>query len=133
MTAAAVMEQWTKATEVPTAREPPEARGLARDGVRLLVSRAGGELITHARFRHLPDYLRPGDVVVVNASATINASLDAVREGGRGRPAVHRLVARIGHETVLGGHGEHGAVIRMGGVADSGGTPRLLQDVGLSA
>ena len=86
MTAAAVLEQWTKATEVPAAREPPEARGLARDGVRLLVSRAGGELITHARFRHLPDYLRPGDVVVVNASATINASLDAVREGRRGQP-----------------------------------------------
>jgi S-adenosylmethionine:tRNA ribosyltransferase-isomerase len=72
VTAAAVLEQWSKATEVPAAREPPEARGLARDGVRLMVSRGGGELITHARFRHLPDYLRPGDVVVVNASATIN-------------------------------------------------------------
>jgi S-adenosylmethionine:tRNA ribosyltransferase-isomerase len=96
----AVVEQWSKAAgvpsapeprskgaEVPAAREPPEARGLARDGVRLLVSSGGGELITHARFRHLPDYLRPGDVVVVNASATINASLDAVREGRRGRPA----------------------------------------------
>ena len=79
MTAPTVMEQWA-------AREPPEARGLARDGVRLLVSRGGGELITHARFRHLPDYLRPGDVLVVNASATINASLDAVREGSRGAP-----------------------------------------------
>jgi len=87
VTAAVVLEQWSKATAVPAAREPPEARGLARDGVRLLVSRGGGELITHARFRHLPDYLRPGDVVVVNASATINASLEAVREGGRGRPA----------------------------------------------
>ena len=58
MTAAVVLEQWTKTTAVPAAREPPEARGLARDGVRLLVSRGGGELITHARFRHLPDYLR---------------------------------------------------------------------------
>jgi S-adenosylmethionine:tRNA ribosyltransferase-isomerase len=87
MTVAAVLEQWSKATEVPAAREPPEARGLDRDGVRLLVSRSGGGLITHARFRHLPDYLRPDDVVVVNASATINASLDAVRQGGRGRPA----------------------------------------------
>ena len=87
MSAPAVLEQRTKAAEVPAAHEPPEARGLARDGVRLLVSRGGGELITHARFRHLPDYLSPGDVVVVNASATIKASLDAVREGGRGRLA----------------------------------------------
>jgi S-adenosylmethionine:tRNA ribosyltransferase-isomerase len=87
MTAAAVLQQWTKAMEVPAAREPPEARGLARDGVRLMVSRGGGELITHARFRHLPDYLRPGDVLVVNTSATINASLDAEWEDGRGEPA----------------------------------------------
>lgn len=86
MSAASALQQWTKATEVPAAREPPEARGLARDGVRLMVSRGGGELITHAQFRHLPDYLRPGDVVVVNTSATINASLDAAREGGRGQP-----------------------------------------------
>jgi S-adenosylmethionine:tRNA ribosyltransferase-isomerase len=87
VSAAAVLWQWTKATEAPAAREPPEARGLARDGVRLMVSRGRGELITHAQFRHLPDYLRPGDVVVVNTSATINASLDAAREGGRGQPA----------------------------------------------
>jgi S-adenosylmethionine:tRNA-ribosyltransferase-isomerase (queuine synthetase) len=86
VSAASALQQWTKATEVPAAREPPEARGLARDGVRLMVSRGGGELITHAQFRHLPDYLRPGDVVVVNTSATINASLDAAREGGRGQP-----------------------------------------------
>jgi S-adenosylmethionine:tRNA ribosyltransferase-isomerase len=87
VTAPAVVEQWTKQADVPAATEPPEGRGLARDGVRLMVSREGGELITHARFRHLPEYLRAGDVLVVNASATINASLDAERQGARGRRA----------------------------------------------
>jgi S-adenosylmethionine:tRNA ribosyltransferase-isomerase len=63
------------------AHEPPEARGLTRDGVRLMVSRVEDDSIGHARFRHFPDFLASGDVVVVNTSATINAALDAWREG----------------------------------------------------
>jgi S-adenosylmethionine:tRNA ribosyltransferase-isomerase len=78
--AAPAKESWQKLPDELAASEPPEARGLTRDAVRLMVSRLGGDLITHARFRHLPDYLQPGDVVVVNTSATINASLDAWRE-----------------------------------------------------
>jgi S-adenosylmethionine:tRNA ribosyltransferase-isomerase len=58
------------------AHEPPEARGLTRDGVRLLVSKMQDDSIGHARFRHFPDFLASGDVVVVNTSATINASLE---------------------------------------------------------
>ncbi|MEU2030212.1 S-adenosylmethionine:tRNA ribosyltransferase-isomerase [Nocardia amamiensis] len=57
---------------------PPEARGLARDEVRLLV--ADSEL-THARFRELPDHLRPGDLVVVNNSATMSSAVDATLDG----------------------------------------------------
>jgi S-adenosylmethionine:tRNA ribosyltransferase-isomerase len=68
------------------AHEPPEARGLARDGVRLLVSRLEDDSISHARFRHFPDFLTSGDLVVVNTSATINASLEAWREGTDVRP-----------------------------------------------
>ena len=50
---------------------PPEARGLARDGVRMLVSyRSSGELI-HSTFARLPSFLLPGDLVVVNTSGTI--------------------------------------------------------------
>jgi S-adenosylmethionine:tRNA ribosyltransferase-isomerase len=63
------------------AHEPPEARGTARDGVRLLVSR-GDDPPVHTRFRALPSFLRPGDLVVVNRSATIPAALDAWRPGG---------------------------------------------------
>ena len=60
--------------------EPPEARGLARDEVRLMVSRLSDNRIAHTRFSHFPDFLRPGDVLVINTSATINAAFEAVRE-----------------------------------------------------
>jgi S-adenosylmethionine:tRNA ribosyltransferase-isomerase len=61
-----------------SASEPPEARGLRRDGVRLLVARPGR--IEHARFADLAEHLRPGDLVVVNDSATLPAAVDT---GGR--------------------------------------------------
>ncbi|GAB2547591.1 S-adenosylmethionine:tRNA ribosyltransferase-isomerase [Nocardia heshunensis] len=58
-----------------SATRPPEARGLERDQVRLMVADAG--TLTHARFRELPTFLLPGDLVVVNNSAMINAAVDA--------------------------------------------------------
>ena len=63
------------------AHEPPEARGLARDDVRLLVSRADVAPV-HAAFRGLPDIVEPGDLLVINTSATVPASLDATRPDG---------------------------------------------------
>ena len=59
------------------AHEPPEARGVARDGVRMLV--AEGDTITHRHFLKLPEVLRPGDVLVVNTSGTLPAAA-AVRD-----------------------------------------------------
>ena len=59
------------------ATAPPEARGLARDEVRLLVARRGDGSVAHASFRDLPRFLAPGDVVVVNTSATLPAALPA--------------------------------------------------------
>ena len=55
------------------ATAPPEARGLSRDGVRLLVT--DGARSTHRSFRDLPELLGPGDLLVVNESATLAASL----------------------------------------------------------
>jgi S-adenosylmethionine:tRNA ribosyltransferase-isomerase len=72
------------------ATAPAEARGLARDEVRLLVS--GDTGITHAAFRELPHFLRPGDLVVVNNSATLSAAVDARY---RGVPAVLHFAARV--------------------------------------
>lgn len=69
-----------------SATEPPEARGLERDGVRLLV--AGPSGVEHARFRDLPRFLRPGDLLVVNTSATLPAAVDGV-DGDGGTVVVH--------------------------------------------
>ncbi|MFG2848766.1 S-adenosylmethionine:tRNA ribosyltransferase-isomerase [Kitasatospora sp. NPDC048296] len=53
-----------------SARAPAEARGGARDGVRMLVGRRASGDIEHRRFTELPEVLRPGDLLVVNNSAT---------------------------------------------------------------
>lgn len=76
------------------ATAPTEHRGLARDEVRLLVGRrSAAELdpsgrarpsgVTHHRFHELPELLDPGDVLVVNTSATLPAAVDAHRVDGR--------------------------------------------------
>jgi len=57
------------------AAEPPPAR----DGVRLLVATAAG--LKHARFGQLGEFLAPGDLVVVNTSATLAAAADGDRAG----------------------------------------------------
>jgi S-adenosylmethionine:tRNA ribosyltransferase-isomerase len=62
------------------AHDPPEARGLPRDGVRMLVSRRSSGEISHHRFRDLPDLLLPGDLLVVNTTATLPAQVRA-RDG----------------------------------------------------
>ena len=64
------------------ATEPPEARGLARDEVRLLVAHRSDPALWHRRFRDLPQHLEPGDLLVVNTSATLAAALPAVRADG---------------------------------------------------
>ena len=79
MTAAALAFDLPRALE---ATEPPEARGLARDDVRLLVAERGTGDLHHHRFHELPELLAPGDVVVVNTSGTLPASLGARRRDG---------------------------------------------------
>jgi S-adenosylmethionine:tRNA ribosyltransferase-isomerase len=64
-----------------SAYEPPEAHGIARDRVRMLVGHRDTGELAHRRFADLPDVLRSGDVLVVNTSATIPAAVDVV-----GRP-----------------------------------------------
>ncbi len=64
------------------ASEPPEARGLERDEVRLMVSYRSDDRIIHSKFRDLPDFLDAGDVLVINTSGTMNAAIDAWREDG---------------------------------------------------
>jgi S-adenosylmethionine:tRNA ribosyltransferase-isomerase len=64
------------------ARATPEERGLARDDVRMLVVRGSDGRLIHSRARDLPDFLRAGDLVVINTSATLPAALPARRADG---------------------------------------------------
>src|SRR5215210_4921856 len=59
------------------AGEPPEARGLRRDEVRLMVSYLEDDRVVHTRFGDLPEFLRAGDTLVINTSGTMNAALPA--------------------------------------------------------
>jgi S-adenosylmethionine:tRNA ribosyltransferase-isomerase len=68
------------------AHEPPEARGTGRDDVRLLVSRRAAREVSEHAFRDLPDLLLPGDLVVVNNSATIPAAVAVVSSLAEGGP-----------------------------------------------
>ncbi len=61
------------------AHDPPEARGVARDQVRLLVSRRSSGEISHHAFGDLPGLLLPGDLLVINNTGTLPAQ---VRAGG---------------------------------------------------
>jgi S-adenosylmethionine:tRNA ribosyltransferase-isomerase len=53
------------------AHEPPARR----DGVKLLVAHRDGGRIEHFRFADLPQLLSPGDLLVVNVSATLPAAV----------------------------------------------------------
>lgn len=62
------------------AHEPPEERGAgvrrrSRDDVRLLVGERSTGAVTHHELRDLPDLLTPGDLLVVNTSATLPAAV----------------------------------------------------------
>ncbi|GAB3048936.1 S-adenosylmethionine:tRNA ribosyltransferase-isomerase [Intrasporangium mesophilum] len=96
MTAALAHQPHTafRPTDDLTADAPPEARGVRRDGVRLLVAAqaatdsGGATSVTHTTFDHIGEHLRPGDLLVVNNSATVAAETDG-RLAGRGSVVVH--------------------------------------------
>ena len=63
-----------------SATEPAEARGLARDGVRMLVGYP--DAVTHHVFSDLPSLLSAGDVLVVNTSTTMPAAVGVIGDSG---------------------------------------------------
>lgn len=71
-----------------TAHEPAEARGLSRDGVRMVVGYRGRMRTEHHAFADLPALLTPRDLLVVNNSGTLPAALSGVLADGR-RVALH--------------------------------------------
>lgn len=64
------------------ASEPPEARGLERDEVRLMVSYRTNNRILHTQFSNLGQFLTAGDLLVINTSGTMNAALPATQADG---------------------------------------------------
>ena len=71
-----------------TAHEPAEARGLARDGVRMVVGYRGAMRAEHHAFTDLPGVLTDRDLLVVNNSGTLPAALDGRLHDGS-RVALH--------------------------------------------
>jgi S-adenosylmethionine:tRNA ribosyltransferase-isomerase len=66
------------------ARLEAVAPPVARDGVRLMAARRAERSIEHARFHELPRLLAPGDLLVVNTSATLPAAIAVRRDGDAG-------------------------------------------------
>jgi len=67
---------------VREATEPPEARGITRDAVRMLVAYRHDLRVVHTRAHDLPTFLDEGDLIVVNTSGTLAAAVDALGEDG---------------------------------------------------
>src|SRR5271169_3419098 len=78
-------------SSISDATEPPEAHGIPRDAVKLLVAQPSG--ISHTRFVNIGDYLRAGDLVVVNNSATLPPRSTAAVLGIRS-PSISLWLAR---------------------------------------
>jgi S-adenosylmethionine:tRNA ribosyltransferase-isomerase len=68
---------------VAEAHEPPEERGAGRADVAMMVAERASGRLTHARFGELARFLSPGDLLVVNNSATLPAALPAKLDGRR--------------------------------------------------
>ena len=135
MTTLAALDDFTLPASLE-AHDPPEARGLPRDGVRMLVSRRASGEVSHHGFGELPGLLLPGDLLVVNTSATLPAQVRVSAE-----LAVHfsgprpdgswltelRLVR--GKTTVPNGRGTPGQRLSLPGGAvltlEERATPRL--------
>jgi S-adenosylmethionine:tRNA ribosyltransferase-isomerase len=110
------------------AHQPPESTGTTRDDVRLLVSRTSADELSHHAFAELPQLLLPGDLIVVNNSATIPAAVPLAPVAGR-LLSVHfstampdgdwlvELRSGHGHATVPYGGGKPGTRLDLPGGA----------------
>jgi S-adenosylmethionine:tRNA ribosyltransferase-isomerase len=82
------------------AKEPPERRGISRDGVRLMVIDRLTQEVQHTHFGRISQFLRAGDLIVFNTSRTLPASLDG-REPPAGPRVEVRLAGRLADDSWL--------------------------------
>jgi S-adenosylmethionine:tRNA ribosyltransferase-isomerase len=107
-----------------------------RDSSRLMILRRDGGPTEHRTFRDLPEYLRPGDALVLNETRVIPARLHARKSpsGGRVELLLLRRVQPQVWETLIGGKGiRPGRRLQVEGgpaaevLEDLGGPRRLLR------
>jgi S-adenosylmethionine:tRNA ribosyltransferase-isomerase len=67
--------------EIAPASRPVEAAGGSRSDVAMLVATRSDQRLSSGRFADLADHLRPGDLLVINTSATIPAALPGRLDG----------------------------------------------------
>ncbi|TMU84131.1 S-adenosylmethionine:tRNA ribosyltransferase-isomerase [Bacillus sp. BHET2] len=87
------MNELANAFHIPprlNATTPIELQGLERDDVKLMVLNRENGMCEHTRFKQLLDYLNKGDVLVLNNSRTLPASL----KGNQGKQPVEVRLSR---------------------------------------
>lgn len=77
------------------AGEPPEARGLTRDAVRMMVAYRADGRVVDSTFSLLASFLEPDDLLVVNTSGTLPAAVRGV-DPATGSSVVLHLSAHLG-------------------------------------
>jgi S-adenosylmethionine:tRNA ribosyltransferase-isomerase len=84
------------------ATHPPERRGIRRDHVKMMVLNKQTGNVRHDQFFRLADYLKPGDLVVMNNSRTVPAILQAglIRNTKQIHPEVEIRLARRRNEEI---------------------------------
>lgn len=87
-----------------------------RDASRLMVlDRKTGE-IAHRVFKDLPEYLRPGDVLVINDTKVVPARVEGVKPtGGRVEALLLKDLGRGGYEALVKGGLKTGSKVTIGG------------------
>lgn len=102
-----------------------------RDSARLLVLRRGSGAMEHRHFRDLPDFLCPGDVLVLNETRVLPVRLYARKVPSGGRVEMLLLDRLQPHtwEALVGGKGL-GVGRRL--AIDSGPEAEIVEDLGSS-
>lgn len=110
-----------------------------RDHSRLLVLDKRSGAIAHRRFDDILEYLRPGDVLVVNNTRVIPARLFGVKVGGtahievlllkpaEGRPDCWEVLVRPGKRVKLGAQVDFGEGRMRGTIVEETDSGRIMQ------
>ncbi|NBI30030.1 S-adenosylmethionine:tRNA ribosyltransferase-isomerase [Chengkuizengella marina] len=109
-----------KIPEQLNAAKPPERRGIRRDFVRMMVLNRGNGEVEHATFYDLDQYLKKGDILILNNSRTVPAILYAeqIRNNKTINPKVeirlaHRKTEKSWEVLIVSDHVKDGDQLRF--------------------